>query len=207
MPRPVFLSRPSDIRRAPDPVLRLVRTTTGDRAMTCDDTLSSLFMANRAKIVRYLSLQGAGEDAEDLLQELWFRVESAAPVEVSVSYLMRMAHNLVIDQARSARQRRRREEAWQVEGPGTGIDRDDAPDAERSLLSRERLQQVEQVLRSLGPRTEAILRRYRLDGVPQQSLATEFGISLSAVEKQLQKAYKAIARAQVEQEPSAGDMA
>jgi RNA polymerase sigma factor (sigma-70 family) len=161
------------------------------------DDLPRVFLANRDKVLRYLRSHGAGEDAEDLLQDLWVRIEqAAAPAEVTTGYLMRMAHNMMIDRVRSSRQRRLRDHAWHSDGP-IGGEADDAPDAERVLLSRERLRLLERTLAGLGPRTEAILRRHRLDGVSQRDLADEFGISLSAVEKQLQKAYKAIALAQI----------
>ena len=34
---------------------------------------------------------------------------------------------------------------------------------------------------------------FRVEGVPQRDIATQLGISLSAVEKDLQRAYRAIA--------------
>jgi RNA polymerase sigma-70 factor (ECF subfamily) len=151
-------------------------------------------------LLRYLRLHGAGENAEDLLHELWLKAERArAPADLSRGYLMRMAHNLIIDQARSARQRGLRESIWHLDGPSAGAF-DASPDAERSLIARERLQNIDATLGALGPRTEAILRRHRIEGIPQTEIAREQNISLSAVEKHLQKAYRAIALAQREGE-------
>jgi RNA polymerase sigma-70 factor (ECF subfamily) len=48
------------------------------------------------------------------------------------------------------------------------------------------------VLRSLGERTDYIFRRHRVEGIPQRDIAAELGISLSAVEKHLQRAYRAV---------------
>ena len=39
---------------------------------------------------------------------------------------------------------------------------------------------------------EAIFRRYRLDGITIDEVAREFGVSRSTVEKDLQKAYRAL---------------
>ena len=55
-----------------------------------------------------------------------------------------------------------------------------------------RLAAIEAALAGLGPRVDAIFRRYRLDGVGQADIAAEWGISLSSVEKDLQKAYRTL---------------
>jgi RNA polymerase sigma factor (sigma-70 family) len=168
--------------------------------------LKSLFLANRRRLLSYLLAHGAGDAAEDLLQDLWLRVEGAAPPpEPSMGYLMRMAHNLMIDRARSTRQRIGRERAWHLDGPAASRDTDETPSIERVLLSRERLRLIDRSLDELGPRTKDILYRHRINGVPQRTLADEFGISLSAIEKQLQKAYKAIANAQLAAEGGQDD--
>jgi RNA polymerase sigma factor (sigma-70 family) len=168
--------------------------------------LKGLFLTNRRRLLSYLLAHGAGDAAEDLLQDLWLRVESAPPPpEPSIGYLMRMAHNLMIDRSRSTRQRQGRERAWQTDGPTASGDTDEAPDIERVLLSRERLRLIDRSLDELGPRTKDILYRHRVNGVPQRTLAAELGISLSAIEKQLQKAYKAIAIAQLAAEGGRDD--
>ena len=162
------------------------------------DSLAALFSTNRAMILRYFRAQGAGDHAEDLLQELWLKIQRAPSVsEVSRAYLMKMAHNLILDEARSAMRRKQRDRAWQTDGPA-GVEIDPSPDAEQVLISRESLGRVEGALRLLGSRTETILRRHRIDGVAQKDLAREQGLSLSAIEKHLQKAYRSIALVQIE---------
>jgi RNA polymerase sigma-70 factor (ECF subfamily) len=49
----------------------------------------------------------------------------------------------------------------------------------------------------LPERTRAIFRRFRLDGEPQRRIAEDIGISVSAVEKHLARAYEAIAAAKL----------
>jgi RNA polymerase sigma-70 factor (ECF subfamily) len=46
----------------------------------------------------------------------------------------------------------------------------------------------------LGPRVETVFRKCRLDGLGQAMIARELGVSLSSVEKDLQKAYRALAQ-------------
>lgn len=156
--------------------------------------LEAVFMANRAALLRFLRARGAGDDAEDLLQELWMKasVMAVGPVAEPLAYLYRAANNLVLDRRRSQLRGARRDRDWSdVEG-GTVSGVSDTPSGERVLIARERLREVEAALAALGERTESIFRRYRLEGHSQRDIAADIGISLSAVEKHLQKAYRAV---------------
>ena len=66
------------------------------------------------------------------------------------------------------------------------------PSAEASLIARQQLRLVDDAIDALGERTALIFRSYRLEGMGQRAIATMTGISLSAVEKHLQKAYRAL---------------
>ncbi len=158
--------------------------------------LAEAFMANRAALLRYLRGRGAGDEAEDLLQDLWLKLDGHTEIGFvdARAYLYRMAHNLMLDRQRGSIRRRRREDAYYSDAGGGGAG--DAPGAERTLLGRETLRRVEAVLSALGPRTDLIFRRYRIEGISQRDIAGELGITLSAVEKQLQKAYRAVASVQ-----------
>ena len=74
------------------------------------DGLEAVFLANREVLLRFLRARGGGEGAEDLLQELWVRVHEAGarglggPVAQPLSYLYRVADNLMRDRYRSQRQ-------------------------------------------------------------------------------------------------------
>ncbi len=156
-------------------------------------SISDLLLLHRDVLLRYLHAHGAGDHAEDIVQDIWLKARrSGMAQEVTRGYLMRMAHNAIIDHARSSRQRHHREHRWHVEGV-FGSDVDPTPDAERALLAREQLANVEEALRKLGPRIERIVRRHRVDAVPQKQIAIEEGLSLSSIEKNLATAYRAIA--------------
>ena len=75
---------------------------------------------------------------------------------------------------------------------------DDQPSAEERLIARERLAVVQRALARLPERTVVILRRFRLDEIGQRQIAAELGISVSAVEKHLQRAYRALLEARAE---------
>ncbi len=152
--------------------------------------LEAVFLENRTTLLRFLRARGAGDAAEDYLQEVWIKASAGAsgPIAEPLAYLYRTANNVMLDRRRAELRATRRDTAWSEAA-------DDAAPAESEarLIARERLAAVESALAGLGDRTDAIFRRYRLDGVSQRDIAAEFGISLSAVEKHLQKAYRALA--------------
>jgi len=152
--------------------------------------LQALMQQERGRLIRFLAARGAGDEAEDLFHELWQKMGALSdrPVGEPLSYLFRAAENLIRDVRRAAASRDRRHQDWHdlADAP---IER---PGGERALVAREQLTAIEAALAGLGPRVDAIFRRYRLDGVGQADIAAEWGISLSSVEKDLQKAYRTL---------------
>lgn len=170
--------------------------------------LQAVFMASRPTLLRFMRARlGDHQEAEDLLQDLWLKLNGleTGPIADPLSYLFRMADNLVLDRRRSGQRRARRDEAWTEAQSGAAIDVDDRPSAEQTLLARERLRAVEHVLGELPERTAAAFRMYRIEGKPQKVIAAEFGITLSAVEKHLQKAYRAVLAAQALLDAESGE--
>lgn len=157
--------------------------------------LIAAFEEHRSQLGRLLAARtGDSALAEDLLQDLWIRLQGleTGPVSNPVAYLSRMASNLATDYARSQIQRRKREEAW-VEGTTEvvgGIARDEAPNAERALLTRQELQRAADVITRMPPRAAQIFRLHRIDGLGHGEIAATLGISRSAVEKSMAIAIK-----------------
>jgi RNA polymerase sigma-70 factor (ECF subfamily) len=155
--------------------------------------LEAVFMENRAALLRFLRARGAGEGAEDLLQDMWVKASAGAsgPIADPLAYLYRAANNLMLDKRRAALRGQRRDREWHDIGGGElGVS--EAPSGERVLIAREQLAAADAALKALGERTDFVFRRYRIEGATQQGIADELGISLSAVEKHLQKAYRAL---------------
>lgn len=152
--------------------------------------LEAVFLDNRPALLRFLRARGAGDAAEDLLQELWIKASAGAPGPIAepLAYLYRAANNLMLDRRRAELRGARRDALWSETGDETA-----APEGEHKLIARAQLDLVEHALTELGERTDTIFRRYRLEGQSQRDIAAAFGISLSAVEKHLQKAYRALA--------------
>lgn len=157
--------------------------------------LEGVFLASRPKLLRFFTMRlGSADEAEDCLQDLWLKLAglSSGPVADPVPYLFRMADNLVIDRLRSNQRRVQRDDAWQATRLGYPPDADTQPSIEQQLIGRERLARMEQALAQLPERTATAFRRFRIDRIPQKEIASEFGITVSAVEKHLQKAVRAV---------------
>lgn len=165
--------------------------------MTEASGLETIFLANRPALSRYLRVRLRGDgDGEDILQDLWLKLADidASVIAEPLAYLYRSAENLVLDRRRSAQRRTAREREWtkgHIEG-SIAAPRDAQPSADRLLVARDQLRRVDAVLDTLPERTAFAFRAVRIDGVPQKQIAAEMGISLSAVEKHLQRGYRAV---------------
>ncbi|QTD57477.1 RNA polymerase sigma factor [Parasphingorhabdus cellanae] len=162
-----------------------------------DSDIACVLLAKRAVIKGFLSSRlGNAADAEDVLQDLWLKIDrlEIGPVDDPLSYLFRMAQNAAYDRRRSAERRSNREQQWvETQSSKAGTEYiDDSPDVLKQMVSRERLAEVEQVLNALPERTSYIFRAFRVEGRAQRDIAAELEISVSAVEKHLRKAYRAI---------------
>jgi len=158
--------------------------------------LEAAFLEHRGRLLRFIAARGGGDEAEDVLQEVWLRVAAArtGPVAHPLSYLHRTADTVLIDRYRSRRQAALRDRGWSEAQGGADPAISDAPSAERAVLARDLARAVEDLLARLHPpRVAQVFRRHRVDGVPQRQVAAEFGISLSTVESDLRIAYRALA--------------
>lgn len=156
--------------------------------------LEQVYLLNRDALLRFLRARGAGDAAEDLLQELWIKAAAGVvgPVRDPLPYLYRTANNLMLDRRRSELRQAKRDHDWSGAEDARGERESPAPSSEKIALDRDELEITREALMALGERTEAIFRRFRLDGANQRQIAEELGISLSAVEKHLQKAYRTL---------------
>lgn len=157
--------------------------------------LRQAFMGVRPALIRFLVARGASlDDASDLIQDLYLKLDRVpiSSVTDQRAYLYRMAENLRLDRIRSSLRRSRRDEEWTGLQSGIELDRDQQPSADEALIARERLSVANRILDELPSRTSDVFRRFRIDGQTQKDIAAELDISVSAVEKHLQRAYRAV---------------
>ena len=154
--------------------------------------LQQIFQENREALLRYLRAHGAGDAAEDLLQELWLKATASpsGPIASPRSYLFRAATNLMIDRRRSEAQAQRREVEWSglVDRlPGSAAN---DPGPERDLDGRRKLALVETELARLPGRALSIFRQHRIEGLTQREIAAAMGLSASTIESDLRIVYR-----------------
>jgi RNA polymerase sigma-70 factor (ECF subfamily) len=132
-------------------------------------------------------------EAEDLTQDVFERVLlslRAGPIGNVEALLFRIGVNLLRDRARRLRTR----------GPVEPVPSDEMADfaavlaedlcPERVVVGERTLQEVDAVLRSLGERTRAIFYLHRLERLKVREIAEIYGVSVSAIEKQLARALR-----------------
>jgi RNA polymerase sigma-70 factor (ECF subfamily) len=154
--------------------------------------LQLIFEENREQLLRYLKAHGAGDAAEDVLQELWLKLAAApsGPIASPRNYLFRAATNLMIDRRRSEAQALRRELEWSSLSDRMPGGAANDPGSDRALAGRQRLALVQQELAKLPSRALAIFRAHRIDGHTQREIAAQMGLSASTIESDLRIVYR-----------------
>lgn len=164
--------------------------------------LALLYEQHRAEILRYVRARtGDPAEAEDVVQELWLKVQSgeSGPVANGRAYLFRMAHNLVLDRLREQRRRRLRDQGWSVErsaGTGDGGELvDPGQSTESALIAGEDLSRLVVAIGQLPVGARRAFCLHKLDGLSHGDVAARLGISRSGVEKHIAVAMKHLRQA------------
>ena len=166
--------------------------------MDSGDTLSlaDVLEEEQGRFMRFLVARTRNPDlAEDLFQDARAKLLGPAvskPVSNPIPYIFQMLANLVEDHRRSERARVQRGRDWGDRGEGLEPDRAGHVTPEQSAAGRDMLAKTMDALNELPDRTREIFLAYRVEGKSQKQIAAELGISLSAVEKHLQRAYRAV---------------
>lgn len=170
-----------------------------DEAQTAGRGLRAQLEQIRPSLRRMLTARlSNAEDAEDILQELWIKLETldSGPIANPGAYLHRMALNLSNDLVRERSRRRNREADWTDVSVSTldGMSVDDTPSPERQAADRQELALMVEAIRAMPDRAQQVFRRHRIDGLSHADVASELGISKSAVEKNMATALKHLMR-------------
>jgi RNA polymerase sigma-70 factor (ECF subfamily) len=153
-------------------------------------TLDELFVAHRQKLVwTVFRIVRCSETAEDVVHEAYLRVAAALcdrPVGTIRPFLYRTARNLAIDYVRGRRIRGRIVTAADTDllnGVASLV-----PSPERQTLDRQRLGRLQQAMAEMSPRRRDILVYARLHGWSHERIASHFGLSESAIQKNIRVA-------------------
>uniref|UniRef100_UPI0035CACF06 RNA polymerase sigma factor n=1 Tax=uncultured Sphingomonas sp. TaxID=158754 RepID=UPI0035CACF06 len=167
--------------------------------------LKGIYRENRGPLLRFVIARcGDAADAEDILQDLWLRLDTVAsgPIDNGRAYLFRMAQNLVLDRLRERRRREQRDHHWTsatlAVDPRAGEVVDQTDDAERTLIKREDATRLARAIADLPPGAGQAFRLHKIEGLSQPEVAARLGISRSGVEKHMAVAMAHLRRALAE---------
>lgn len=155
---------------------------------------ATLTVVRRHLIDRYDELKrrltkrlGSPDLADDALQDAWLRIaraEAVGRIRSPMNYIFGIAMNAARDRMREASARHL--SAAEVDGL---LDiPDDAPAPSNIVEMRSDLKLLEAILLELPARQREIFLAARLDRMPHAEIARQFKISVSLVEKELQRA-------------------
>jgi RNA polymerase sigma factor (sigma-70 family) len=140
----------------------------------------------RPVLMRYFQRRTRSlHDAQDLTQEVFIRLArtNVADINTREAYIFNVAANLLRDKLRRERVRFTHQADAQAGDPGL-----DLLDPHRVAAGHEMLQALYAALAELPEKTRRIFTLYRIENVSKKTIAAEFGIGESAVEKQVTRA-------------------
>jgi RNA polymerase sigma-70 factor (ECF subfamily) len=161
------------------------------------DVLLAAYFARRANLVRFFAARAGAGTADDLTQELYLKIVSrpdTLTVQSPAALLYRMASNLLLDGARSARRSAVRETTWRDESrPRLGLEEVAVePAADDAIIERQRIARLVEAVGDLPPQMGRAFRLHKLEGRSQAETAQAMGVSVKAIEKHIAAAMKAL---------------
>ena len=157
-----------------------------------DAGLLAILSAERAALLRFLAARtGDPAEAEDIVQELWVKLQHGGqgPVSNARAYLFRMAQNLVLDRLRERRRREARELSYIEDALGPAVGSIEPADprgsAEDELAARDEAERLARAIERLPEGARRVLRLHKIEGLNHGEVAERLGISRSGVEKHM----------------------
>lgn len=143
-------------------------------------SLLQLYAENRTSLTRFaIRLTRSHSDAEDIVQDAFFRLSSVSSVAPSpkaqLSYLFQIVRNLSVDLYRKQSQIKKHHDARDVDAAIS----DSSPEA--SYSDTQTLNQIDVALAELPERTRYAFERHRIHGITQKEIARELGVSNTLV--------------------------
>jgi len=164
--------------------------------------LLELYFARRSALIRYLTARsGSPVVAEDLVQDLYFRLSEMSPsdqeaVRHGAAFLYRLAGNLFLDRVKQQQRRLARDGAWRSVNVTVAGSEDVAgvPPADDAAWARQKLERVVAAVQQMPPACRRAFELHKLQGLSHAETASAMGISRSAVEKHISAALKRLMR-------------
>lgn len=157
--------------------------------------IEEIFVLHRRELVEHLrKIVHCADMAAELVQEAYLRLLRAAalqPIAHPRGFLFRTATNLALDYIRTEKVH------WHHASNASLVTSvpPESPSAEQVVAARQRLEVLREVITELPPRCRDAFILHKLYGLTYREIATQLGISQSAVEKHLIKGLLACRRA------------
>jgi RNA polymerase sigma factor (sigma-70 family) len=155
--------------------------------LTGEDSLGERTNRLRPLLSRWFSRRAPAAEVDDLVQEVFLRIVKrggAGDLDHFQAYVFETASSVLKDRIRS---RRTRHSDSHVEfNPDLHAGAAEGP--ETLLLNREALKSTTRILLELPERTRTIFILRRIEGLPISMIGRRLGLSVSAVEKHMQRA-------------------
>lgn len=157
--------------------------------------LTRLLLTERPSLMRLVQrIVGSAETAEDVTQNLWFRVQRVdddPPIANQRAYLYRLTANLATDHVRADSSRATTEAKAQA----YIWEELDQPTPEQDVIARDELDRVLRAAAQLPEPTRGIFRLHRFKGMTQAEVAAQYGVSTTTIEKHVRRAMAALRKA------------
>ncbi|MBS0420067.1 MAG: sigma-70 family RNA polymerase sigma factor [Proteobacteria bacterium] len=161
-------------------------------------------LAHEASLLRYLlRVWPRKHEIDDLRQEAYARVYQAARTVRPTSpraFLLSTAHHLITDRVR-------RERIVSIEAVGDLEALDVSVDeisAEQRVSARQELKRLAAALDRLPPRCRMVIWLRRVEGLSQKEVAEQMGVSVKAVEQQVSKGGRLLAKYMLDEDIQRG---
>ncbi|MDR3510708.1 MAG: RNA polymerase sigma factor [Caulobacteraceae bacterium] len=165
-----------------------------ERAEGAAPDLAAWMVVYGGRLRRYFARRAPPDDADDLVQDVFLRLQSAArrpPIGNVERYLFAVAHNVLISQRRTRALRR-----WsQHDALESAPELSSELSPERILVGRQEYERLIRVVATLPPRARAAFRLHRLEDMTSAAIAQRMGISRESVKELLHRASVYIDRA------------
>lgn len=152
--------------------------------------LRALYAAHRSELQRFLVARtGDAADAQDLVQEIWLRIErgGSGPISNGRAYLFRIAQHLVLDRVRERARRVTRERDWAdvaLDQRAGEVDPQQAP-TDELLIATQDATRLADAIAALPAGAGRAFRLHKIEGLSHAETAARLGISRKGVEKHM----------------------
>ncbi len=169
------------------------------------EELHEIYYKIRHELLRFaLARTGDDAEAEDVVQEVWLKIETRqiSRVHNSRSYLFQMANNIIIDQQREFSRRQARDQHWRnmktgYAAPGSDVC-DASLDIEASLIEGQEARQLHDAIAKLPSGARAVLYLHKIEGLTHGEVARCLDITRSGVEKHMAVAMRHLRKALID---------